>query len=483
MREDVAKFTSSIKDDARLLDSVIAINKAHIVMLAEQKIITPTDAQALLSALNGLDGMQLDATMEDAHMAVEEAVLKVAGSEAGGNLHIAKSRNDQVATAIRMQLRNELLTLMRSLAHVQEHLAEVAEENLETVILEYTHLQPAQPVTFAHYLMSHVDALGRDMQRLKGAYVRVNLCPLGAGALATTSFAINRDRTAELLGFAGLLENSVDAVGSRDFIEETLAALTLLSVNISRLAEDFIIWSSPDFGVVELPDEFTSTSSIMPQKKNPEVLEVIRARASYVLGNFVTVAAAVKSLPTTYNLDFQEITPKLWDSLETTRASLEMIHKLIPKLKVTSDVSEKALKSFVAATELANLLVRKYNVPFRTAHKIVGALVKTLIEAKQTFADATPEMLKKAAQDSTGITVVITDSDLAALADPLKLVEACNVKGGPAPNQVKLAVCDREKQILCTKSDISKMDKELGDAEDKLAQIIETFVSKEKPNV
>jgi argininosuccinate lyase len=355
---------------------------------------------------------------------------------------------------------------MRSLAHVQEHLAEVAEENLETVILEYTHLQPAQPVTFAHYLMSHVDALGRDMQRLKGAYVRVNLCPLGAGALATTSFAINRDRTAELLGFAGLLENSVDAVGSRDFIEETLAALTLLSVNISRLAEDFIIWSSPDFGVVELPDEFTSTSSIMPQKKNPEVLEVIRARASYVLGNFVTVAAAVKSLPTTYNLDFQEITPKLWDSLETTRASLEMIHKLIPKLKVTSDVSEKALKRFVAATELATLLVRKYNVPFRTAHKIVGALVKTLIEAKQTFADATPEMLKKAAQDSTGITVVITDSDLAALADPLKLVEACNVKGGPAPNQVKLAVCDREKQILCTKSDISKMDKELGDAED-----------------
>lgn len=477
MRIDVAKFTSSIKDDARLLDAVVAINKAHVVMLAEQKIIAKPDAAALLSALNGLEDMQLDSSMEDAHMAVEEAVLKAAGSEAGGNLHIAKSRNDQVATAIRMALRNELLSIMRSLAHVQEHLAEVAEEHLETVILEYTHLQPAQPVTFAHYLLSYVDALQRDMERLQGAYQRVNLCPLGAGALATTSFPINRDRTAALLGFKGLVENSIDAVGSRDFIEETLAALALISVNLSRLAEDFIIWSSPDFGVVELPDEFTSTSSIMPQKKNPEVLEVIRARASYVLGNFVTVTAAVKSLPSTYNLDFQELTPKLWESIEIVRTSLDMIHKLMPKIKVTSDVSDKALKSFVAATELANLLVRKYNVPFRTAHKIVGAVVKSLIEAKLTFADATPQTLQKAAQDAASVTLNVTPADLAGLVDPLKLVEACNVKGGPAPNQVKAAVGDREKMVLATKSNISKMDKELGDAETTLAQTIKTYVS------
>jgi argininosuccinate lyase len=169
----------------------------------------------------------------------------------------------------------------------------------------------------------------------------------------------------------------------------------LIAVNLIRLAEDLIVWSSPDFGVVELPDEFTSTKHIMPQKKNPEVLEVIRARASYILGNFVTVTAAVKSLPSTYNLDFQEITPKLWESIDSIRASLTMLHNLLPKLKVTSDVSDKALKSFVAATELANLLVRKYGVPFRSAHKIVGALVKSLIDAKLTFADATPEMLTK----------------------------------------------------------------------------------------
>ena len=417
VREDVAKFTSSIKDDARLLNAVIAINKAHVVMLTEQKIISETDGAKLLSALVKNSNMTLDASMEDAHMAVEEAVLKEAGAEAGGNLHIAKSRNDQVTTAIRIQLRNELIALMRSVAHVQDHFAEVAEEHQKTVILEYTHLQPAQPVTFAHYLLSYFDALERDMQRLQSAYSRVNLCPLGAGALATTSFSINRDRTAELLGFKGLVENSIDAVGSRDFIVETLSALTLIALNLSRFAEDLIIWSSPDFGVVELPDEFTSTSSIMPQKKNPEVLEVIRARASYVLGNFVTCAAAVKSLPSTYNLDFQEVTPKLWDSIDIVRSSLDIIHKLVPKLKVTSDVTEKASKSFVAATELANLLVRKYNVPFRSAHKIVGALVKSLIEAKTDFAAATPKLLEKAAQESTGIKLIIKSEDLAELAN------------------------------------------------------------------
>jgi argininosuccinate lyase len=483
MRVDVAKFTSSIEDDARLLNAVVAINKAHVVMLTEQNILAKEDGAALLAALEKTQDLTLDSSMEDVHMAVEEAVLKEAGSEAGGNLHITKSRNDQVATAIRMTLRNELLTLLRSLTHVQEHLIEVAEDHIKTVILEYTHLQPAQPVTFAHYLLSYVDALERDAQRIQSDYARVNLCPLGAGALATTSFPINRDRTAELLGFNGLVENSLDAVGSRDFIAETLADLTLIAVNLSRLAEDLIIWSSPDFGVVELPDEFTSTSSIMPQKKNPELLEVIRARASDILGNFVAVTAAVKSLPSTYNLDFQEITPKLWKSLDSVRASLDMFHKLMPKLKVTAiDVPNKALKSYVAATELANLLVRKYTVPFRSAHKIVGALVKSLIDAKLTFADATPKMLQKAAQESTGIKLAVTAEDIAALADPLKLVEACNVKGGPAPVEVKRMLGMREKQVLCTKSNISKMDKELEEAENKLDTAVQQFASKPREN-
>ena len=477
VREDVVKFTSSMKDDARLAKAVIDINKAHVIMLMENKVIKASDGVTLLQALVKCAKSKLNSSAEDVHMAVEEAVIKEAGDVVGGNLHIAKSRNDQIATAIRMELRNELLNLMRAISHVLGHLAEVAKDHLQTVVLEYTHLQPAQPVTFAHYLLSHMAAFERDLQRLQGSYARVDLCPLGAGALATTSFPIDRDRTAKLLGFKGLAENSIDAVGSRDFITETVAVLTLIALNLSRIAEDLIIWSSPDFGVVEIPDEFASTSSIMPQKKNPEVLEVIRARSSHVLSAFVASAAAIKSLPTTYNLDFQEITPKLWESTENVRASLDMLHKLLPKLKVTDGVFEKANANFVAATELANVLVRKYDMPFRTAHKIVGAFVKSLIDAKLKFTDSKPEMLQKAAADVANIKLNVQVEDLKALESPLALVKACKVKGGPAPHEVEKALVEWEKKLLLIKSDVIKLDKELEEAKNELEKTVKAQFS------
>ena len=481
LRKDVAKFTSSIKDDVKLSKAVIDINKAHVIMLMEQKIIKWSDGAKLLEALTKHADIKLDPSSEDVHMAVEEAVLKEVGWEAGGNLHIAKSRNDQVATAIRMELRKNLLSLMLSVVQMQESLAEMAEKHVKTVILEYTHLQPAQPVTFAHYLLSHFDALERDLQRLQGTYERVNLCPMGAGALATTSFPINRERVAALLGFSGIVENSIDAVGSRDFILETTAALTIIAVNLSRVAEDLIVWSSPDFGVIELPDGFTSTSSIMPQKKNPEVLEVIRARASHVLGDFVASAAALKSLPSTYNLDFQEITPKLWEAIEVTNSSLNMFAKLIPNLKVSADISSKALTSFSVATELANMLVRKYNVPFRSAHKIVGSLVKSLIDSKQTFLDATPELLQKVAQDAVGIKLVVNAEDITESFDPIKIVETYKVKGGPAPTEVKRALTARKKQIVLVKSNVSKLKQKLNEAEIKLESTVKSYFDVNSP--
>lgn len=474
VREDVAKFTSSMKDDVRLSKSVVDINMAHVVMLIEQKILKKSDGVKLLQALVKISNIELNASAEDVHMAVEESVLKETDEAAGGNLHIAKSRNDQIATAIRMELRNELLSLMQAVSHLQDHMVEIAEKHINSVILEYTHLQPAQPVTFAHYLLSQYTALERDMQRLQNVYPRVNLCPLGAGALATTSFPINRDRTAELLGFDDLAENSIDAVGSRDFIIEVLAVLTIIAINLSRFAEDLIIWSSPDFGVVELPDEFTSTSSIMPQKKNPEVLEVIRARASQVLGDFVAATAMLKSLPSTYNLDFQEITPKLWTSMENVHVSLDMFHKLLPKLMVTATVSAKANTNFVAATELANIIVRKYDVPFRKAHKIVGFFVKSLADSKLTFADATPVSLQKAAEEAVGIKLTVEAEDLKALIDPLALVEACNVKGGPAPTRIKKALDVWKKKWFSTKSDIVKMEKKLEEAENNLKNAVKS---------
>ena len=482
VREDVAKFCSSRKDDARLADAVLAINKAHITMLIEQKIILKQDGAKILLALQKIDSKKLDPNAEDVHMAVEEAVLAETGSEVGGNLHIAKSRNDQVTTAIRMALRTELINILQRAIDMQQSLLETAAKHTQTIILEYTHLQPAQPVTFAHYLLSYIGALSRDIERLQAAYGHVNSCPLGAGALATTSFPINRKTTAELLGFDAVLENSIDAVGSRDYILETQSALAILAVNLSRLAEDLIIWSSPEFGTVELPDEFTSTSSIMPQKKNPEVLEIIRAKASYALSDFVASAALIKSLPSTYNLDFQEVTPKLWASTDNLSASLGIFAKLIPDLKITDTIEKKAAAGFVGATEIANLLVRKYNIAFRTSHKIVGALVKALIDTKQTLLDATPEILQKIAQESASIKLTVKKQDLIECINPRKLVETYKVQGGPSPAEVERAITAKNKTLAQTKISIAKLQTNLDKAENTLNLTVESCISKSSKN-
>jgi argininosuccinate lyase len=481
-RKDVVAFTSSIKDDKRLLKAVVKINQAHVAMLMEKKIIDWQDGAKLLQALSLLSSMKLPASVEDVHAAVEDAVIKKTSPEIGGNMHIAKSRNDQVSTAIRIELRKTLIDLMLSVVKLQEALTKLAEKHVKTIVPGYTHLQPAQPVTFAHYLLSFVDILERDLQRLDEAYQRVDLCPMGAGALATSSFPINRDRVAELLGFSQVLENSIDAVGSRDFALETLAGLTIMALNISRLAEDLIVWGSADFGLIELPDDFASTSSIMPQKKNPDVLEVIRARTSHILGNFVTSATTVKALPSSYNLDFQEITPRLWESTENITASLDILSKLLPNLKVNKKASNKILLSFSTATELANMLVRKYKVPFRTAHRIVGSLVRALTETKLALSDVTPELLQKVSQESTGLKLKVDTKDIRGSADLLKLVEAYKVRGGPSPVEVERMLKIRKQWAILSKSNLSKKKLRLDEAEDKLQSVVKSYSSSDKPS-
>ena len=478
VRRDVVKFTSSIKSDQKLLKPVIKINEAHVAMLIEQKIIEWSKGVKLLQALSELESkMKLKPSIEDVHLAVEEEINKKVGQEIGGNLHIAKSRNDQVSTAIRMELREKLLDLIISVIKLQEALTKLAEKHVRTVVPGYTHLHPAQPVTFAHYLLSYLDMLERDLQRLEETYQRVNLCPMGAGALATSSFPINRDRVAELLGFNEVLENSIDAVGSRDFILETMANLTIIAVDISRLVEDLILWSSPDFGIIELPDSFSSTSSIMPQKKNPDVLEVIRAKMSHILGNFLTSATTMKALPSSYNMDLQEITPRLWESLENVITSLDMLSKLVTNLKVSKNVFSKKLLNFSTSTELANMLVRKYKVPFRTAHKIVGSLIRTLTEHKLTFSDVTPELIHKAAQDTSSLSLNINVKDIQETADPLKFVESHKARGGPSPTEVKRMLKIRKQWSALSKSNLSKKKLELNKADDRLQSLVQSYSS------
>ena len=476
VRRDVTRFTSSIQSDKRLLKPVIKINKAHVIIMMEQKIIDWSSGAQLLQVLNELEkGMRLKPSLEDVHMGVEEEVIKSAGPEVGGNLHIGKSRNDQVSTAIRMRLREDIINLVSLVIRLQDQLIKLAKRHIKTVIPGYTHLRPAQPVTFAHYLLSYTDMLERDLHRLEEAYQRVDLCPMGAGALATSSFPINRERVAELLGFSGVLENSIDAVGSRDFILETLACLAIIALDISQFVEDLIIWSSPEFGIVDLPDSFSSTSSVMPQKKNPEVLEVIRARSGLVLGNFVSCAAIMKSLPSTYNLDFQEVTPQLWESVETVAGSLDMLLKLIIHLKVSKEIFSKPFLSFSTTTELVNILTRKYKVPFRTAHKIVGALVRHLIENGLSLADVTPELLQTIAKDTSDLSLNIKMEDIHAFTDPMEFVKAHNARGGPSPTEVERMIKIRERWKILSRAWLSEKKSKIGEAEERLESTIKTY--------
>ncbi len=480
-RKDVVEFTSSIKSDKKLLEAVIKINQAHITMLFEQKIIDSKMGIRLLQALAELDPkMKLDPSIEDVHLAVEEEVNKNVGVDIGGNLHIAKSRNDQVATAIRMTLRENLLDLMNLVVTLQDSLIELAEKHTETLVPVYTHLRPAQPVTFAHILLAYVDGLERSLKRLEETFPRINLCPMGAGAIATTSFPINRERTAELLGFGKVLENSIDAVSSRDFILETSANLTLLAINISRIAEDLIIWSSPDFGIIDFPENFAFTSSIMPQKKNPDVLEVVRARMSQVLGNFLASAITMKALPSGYNLDFQEITPKLWESLEIVSASVDVLSVLVKNLKVSENIFSKPVLKFATTTELANMLVKKYNIPFRTSHRIVGATVKILLDKEMALSELTPELLNKTAKHSAGITLAVELADIKDSIDPKNFVESHKTMGGPAPSEVKRMLKNRKHLTSQSKMNLKEKKGKLEKADKRLKSSIQHYKLKER---
>ncbi|MBS7638970.1 MAG: argininosuccinate lyase [Candidatus Bathyarchaeia archaeon] len=477
-RKDVIEFTSSMKSDIKLLKHVVNINRAHIIMLMENGIISLSDGSRILGALMGLeDRLAPRSDIEDIHMLVEEEVIGCVGMDVGGNLNLAKSRNDQVATAIRMALREEILAIADEIMGLQAALLDLAENNIDVIIPGYTHLQPAQPTTFAHYLIAQFDIFGRDLRRLFDAYGRINLSPMGAGALATTSFPISRERVAELLGFDGLVENSIDAVASRDFLLEALAALSVLAVDVSRFAEDLILWASMEFGLIDLPDEFTSTSSIMPQKKNPDVLEVIRARMGLVIGDFVAASTILKGLPSTYNLDFQEATPKLWSGTEVMSSSLRMLAEVIRNVRVRVDFRCKPTLSFLVATELANMLTRIYKVPFRVSHRIVGALVRRLVDEGRSLSETTPDLLAKVSLELLGSPLIVRDEDLRRAISLDGFIESHNVRGGPSRSEVGRMLSARREILNQCRCELASKRERIVDSITTLNSIAESYAA------
>lgn len=474
---DAAEYSTSLEEDLRLFDAVVEINMAHVLMLKEKEIIDESSANKILRSLlnlqeGGLDALDLSPELEDIHMAVEEYVKEEVGEDTGGKLHTAKSRNDQVSTAIRMVLREEILEIQELILDFVEVLMKQAGENTETIMPGYTHLQVAEPTTFGHYLTAYGQTFLRDLERLDISYNETNRCPLGACALAGTSFPIDRNSTSTQLGFDGTLENTMDAVGARDFALQTMSGLAILMTNLSRLCEDLIIWASNEFDMVEIPDEFSATSSIMPQKKNPEILELGRAKTGSVIGNLVGGLNILKGLPQTYDLDLQELTPLLWDSVDQTKSTLLVMKKLMSKLEPKpKNMRKNAEKGLATLTELANTLVRETDVPFRMAHKIVGKLASDILNEKKSLRDLTLQDLHSASQEIVGKEVEISEDQFKEALDLKASVENRNLVGGPSSKSVEKELLKLEKKITNHRKIIGKKEEFLDEAREGLLDL------------
>jgi argininosuccinate lyase len=444
-RKEIVSFISSLHDDKRIARASVLVNEAHVIALTKAKAITKSDARKLLRALRQLeDRVPLREGVEDIHVLIEEYVTKRAGQDVGGRLHLAKSRNHQVVTAVRMVLRDKLLEVSRQLLSLENELLRLASKHLISVFPGYTHLQPAQPISFGHYLLAVGDSFLRDNQRVLETYRRVNTSPMGAGALAGSSFNLDRALEAELLGFEGFIENTLDAVGSRDFALEALSVFSIIALDLSRVAQDMIFYSSSDVGILDIPDEFTSTSSIMPQKKNPDPLEIIRARSAKVIGDCTAAATVMHSLPSGYNLDFQEITPLMWHSGDTLQSCLRILAHVISGVKLAEAIAHRDYLQYTAATEIANVLVREEGVPFRTAHRAVGHSVRMALEQEKTLSELTPKEWER------GLGRRLSKKTLASIAETLDLrkhIGYYKTKGSPNPRQTAAMIRFRTRQV------------------------------------
>jgi len=374
------KFSSSIDIDGKLFNEDIDGSKAHVQMLMKQKIVSSSDGKAILKALEEIrkeiisGKLNFDWQKEDIHSLIEERLVDKIG-ERGKRLHTARSRNDQIALDERLFMRNEIKTLIKNVNNFQKVLLKQSQQNKTTIISGYTHLQQAQPILFAHHLIAYISMLQRDVERLNDLYKRVNISPLGAAALAGTSLSIDRNFVASKLGMNGIIVNSMDAVADRDVLIEFISTCSIIMMHLSRFAEEMVLWSSQEFSFAKIDDSFATGSSLMPQKKNPDIAELIRGKVGRVYGSLFGILTIMKSLPLAYNRDMQEDKVHLLEATETTKECLFMATELLKNTKFNKNRFEKELNgNLLLSTDLVDYLVRK-QVPFRKAHHIVGEIV------------------------------------------------------------------------------------------------------------
>lgn len=469
-------YVSSISDDVEIALYDILGSQAHTIMLYENKIITKAEVKKILSALESIkkEKFEKKSDVEDIHELIESLVIKRAGSASGGKMHSARSRNDQVSLDIRMKIRDDINILCSCILDAIEALVSLAQQHQKTVMPLYTHLQQAQVGVFSHYLLSYTDSLFRDIERLYVVYGRVNQSPLGAGPIGGTSLPINRQSTARMLGFHGIVENSIDATSTRDFVAEYVSVVAILMTNLSRIAEDFVIWSTSEFSFIELADEFTSPSSVMPQKKNPDILELTRGKTSEVIGHLMAILATIKGLATGYGRDLQQIKSAVWSTSKISITTLLVLKSMLLTLNVNEKQMKKAAEGgYLIALDIAEKLVQD-GIPFRTTHKVVGQFVQVAFQAKKPLSKLTTSEIK---QSVKGTTV-----DLKAVA---KIIQSVSVfsslkertsEGSSGFNEQKRMIADRIKKINAYRIGITKRDGNITNSLSNLSKKVKSLI-------
>lgn len=433
----VEEFTSSISFDQRMYRQDILGSQAHARMLARCGILTEAESQKIIDGLQGIlhdieaGNFSFEIALEDIHMNIEKRLTERIGP-VGGKLHTARSRNDQVALDTHMYMKTAILSISRLIQEMQQALLEVAEKHLDVILPGYTHLQRAQPVLFSHHMLAYFQMLSRDFDRLSGVWERTDIMPLGAGALAGTTFLIDREMVAAELKFARIYENSMDAVSDRDYVVEFLAFASLLMVHLSRLSEEMILWSSTEFSFIELDDAHCTGSSIMPQKKNPDVCELVRGKTGRVVGHLMALLTLLKGLPMTYNKDMQEDKEGLFDTIDTIRFSLSVYAEMLRGMKVNPGRMRQVLEDdYSNATDMADYLVRK-GLPFREAHEVVGKAVRLAIDSQRNLSQLSLEELQQLSP--------LFGTDILAALKIETCIEARNSAGGTSTAQVRQAM-------------------------------------------
>jgi argininosuccinate lyase len=440
----VETFSSSIEVDRRLYVYDIEGSVAHSKTLARASIISEDEAQQLIEGLEKIKE-ELDAQtfefsqrLEDIHTHIESRLGEIVGKVAQ-KLHTARSRNDQIALDVRMYLKDQVALLIDLLLKLQNVLVALAKRHIATVLPGYTHLQRAQPILLAHHLMAYYEMFSRDNERLEDCFARINVMPLGSAALAGSAYPIDRGYTAELLGFAKVSANSVDSVSDRDFIIEFLAAAGICMMHLSRLSEELVIWSTSEFGFIELPDAFATGSSIMPQKKNPDVPELIRGKTGRVFGNLMAMLTMMKSLPLAYNRDMQEDKTLLFDAADVLSACIEIYVQLLPKIKINKARMQKAASAgYLNATDLADYLVTR-GVPFREAHQCVGKVVSYALKKKKEIHELSIKELQQFAPQ--------IEEEIFGYLATQQMIDRRTSMGGTATKAVNTAIRNAEKKL------------------------------------